>query len=141
MDILGDHYCSSCLHTLPDEQICPFCGHNPEEKYERYILEEGTLLNNRRYRIGVPNHEDNLYCYYGAWDYLQEKPVMIQEFFPKDLITRNILDSDDIIILKGKESLYWKKLNEYIQQSYYNKGKKIIDHFTENSFGYRIFEI
>lgn len=141
MNIKGKYYCSRCLAPLPDETVCLYCGHDPEERYDSHLMEEGTLLSDQRYRVGVVITEDNWYCCYGGWDYWKGKPVLIKELFPKKLISRDILVSDNVVIPSGREKEYAEVLKQYINMGY--RGvctPAIIDAFYCNGFGYHIFD-
>lgn len=140
MDIQGNHYCSRCLRSIPEEMICPYCSHNPEECYDEYLIEEGTLLNQGRYRIGVRFGENDEFCVYGAWNYEEGKPVMIKELFPKKMVSRNVMISDYIQILPGKSTEYLNLLKQYMNvQRIDENGLEILDKFLDNGFGYRVY--
>ena len=114
MNIKGKHYCSKCLKPISDEILCPFCGHNPETLFDSHLMEEGTLLADQRYRIGVIIKEDPMFCYYGGWDYCSEEPVIIHELFPKYLVSRNVLVSDTVLVSPEKKSEYDEMLHQFL---------------------------
>lgn len=141
MDIKGKHYCSRCLAPIFEEIVCPYCGHDPDEIYASCFMEEGTLLSDQRYRVGSIIKEDDFFCYYGGWDYLKDKPVIIKELFPKHLVTRDTFISDNIIIKPKKENQYKEMLNNFVD-IWNDKtiAAKIINVFISNGFGYQIFD-
>ncbi len=52
MNIGEEFYCSRYMRKIEDEDdICPRCGYDPYHETEQHMLEEGTLLHERRYQI------------------------------------------------------------------------------------------
>ena len=141
MNINGKHYCSRCLAPIPDEIVCPFCGHDPEASFDSSLMEEGTLLSDQRYRVGVIIKENHLFCYYGGWDYYYNKPVIIKELFPKHMVSRNIFVSDNAIVSPELKLQYDKMLNYFLC----SVNDMFILHpaihtFLCNGFGYHILD-
>lgn len=109
MTIKGNEYCSRCILPIGEDRICPHCGYDPQTNANAtYMLEDRTLLA-ERYLIGAAVGTGGFGITYAAWDKSLEIPVAIKEFYPKNLVTRNIDEDDEITILPGeKNRLYFQ---------------------------------
>lgn len=133
MNIGEKHYCSKCFSPLPEEMICPLCGHDPDEKISPTFLEEGTLLMHGRYQIGVPIQYDMQFCYYGAWDRLAGRPVVIKEFFPREMIYRDTTISDEINVRQEMWKQYQAASKAFLEDNTLenaNIENRIVQHET-----------
>ena len=106
MNIGEKFYCSSCLTELCDEQVCPFCGYDPSGIPDPDALEEGTLLNGIQYQLGAVKMRTENCITYGAFDYIRQKTLFIKEYFPADLATREISQTDRIVVLKENTAAF-----------------------------------
>ena len=93
---------------------CPFCHYkNTEERGGRLILKPGTILQGR-YIVGTPRGEGETDLTYIGWDELFDRKVLIQEFFPANLATRDA--NGGVVPLQGKEADLLKWTNEFVRQ-------------------------
>lgn len=116
MNIGENYFCSRCFCSLPEEMTCPQCGHDPDEVIASCFLEEGTLLAQGRYQIGVPIECNARFCYYGAWDHKSKVPVIIKEFFPRAVVSRDVSISNELYIHKEMLEQYAKELKQFIEK-------------------------
>ena len=95
-------------------ESCPFCHYkNTAEWDSRLILKPGTILQHR-YIAGTLRGEGETDLTYIGWDELFDRKVLIQEFFPSNLATR---DADGgVVPLQGKEADLLKWTNEFVRQ-------------------------
>lgn len=106
---IGEHfYCSRCMTELAEEGKCIKCGYDPCGKIDLNALEEGTLLQGVRFQIGAVQAKTDRYYYYGAYDYLKQKPVSIWELFPCVAVKR----IDDIVSAEPGVERQFSKLKE-----------------------------
>ena len=83
--------CYGCFQPMSDEaKVCSCCGFSLE-KYERHkwILATGTLLNGK-YLIGRTLGEGGFGITYLAWDTNMETRVAIKEYYPGNLVSRDV---------------------------------------------------
>lgn len=98
-------YCSRCLKPMEQAGPCPFCGYDSRHAPSfPFALEERTVLKNR-YLLGAVIGAGGFGITYAAWDKVLGTPVAIKEYFPRDCVTRDIDESDDVLLLPGDENL------------------------------------
>lgn len=83
--------CSNCFNILEDSyNVCPKCGQKVNKiVQESNALAEGTLLNGK-YLIGKVLGEGGFGITYLAWDQYLKTQIAIKEFFPNNMVTRNM---------------------------------------------------
>lgn len=142
MNIGEKYYCSRCFAQIPKEMICPSCGYDPDNTAAVHFLEEGTLLEHGRYQIGAPVKYDDRFCYYGAWDNQDMEPVIVMEFFPQRMISRDITISDEINIRHGWEKQYQKEAEQFLLSSTNSAqgGFRINDRISHHRVSYLIMK-
>lgn len=114
MNIGEKYYCSRCFAQIPKEMVCPSCGYDPDDTAAVHFLEEGTLLEHGRYQIGAPVKYDDRFCCYGAWDNQEMEPVIVMEFFPQLMISRDVTVSDEINIRHGWKKQYQRESAQFL---------------------------
>lgn len=120
MKIKGINVCIGCMHPLDKDGECPHCHLNIKEyKPIPHCLLPGTTLA-KRYMLGKVLGEGNFGITYVAWDFVLEVPVAIKEFFPADLVNRDIIrGTDKDVYAQGNEAEYQKRLDKFIQEARY----------------------
>ena len=104
---IGEHfYCSRCLHELEREGICDRCNYDPSAPVDKYALEEGAILNQRRFYIGAVREKLKIGYIYGAYDYLMLHPVYIFEYFPDIPLERDEVTGTEIRVPCGYENIF-----------------------------------
>lgn len=137
--------CINCFKDKLDKAlVCKYCGFD-ESKYtqDSMALKPKTLLNNR-FVIGISIEQTELFIRYSAFDINLKKRVIIEEFFPYQLVERN---DTSVELLNEKFKPYFKYgLTRFLTDSEkLNKIKiscvpEIIHSFKENNTAYRVFE-
>lgn len=146
MLINGLQLCIGCMHTLTDINECPHCGLMQTEyaPLPRCLI-PGTKLANR-YMLGRVLGEGSFGITYIGWDEIRNIPVAIKEYYPSDLVSRDVLRSKDKNVYAfGKEdtSDYETQLQKFYEEaqnlSKFNHLKNIVsvyDFFYENQTAY-----
>lgn len=93
--------CYGCMNDAKGEQICPHCGFSKDTVQTSPFLPLGTKLDKERYIVGrvLDNRSDS--ARYIAYDNTDNKTVLIREFLPKDLFTRN---ENSVVVTISKNS-------------------------------------
>ena len=148
MEIDGVIYCSQCARWLDAPGVCPFCGydeHNPPTVTVE--LEEGTLLNGR-YQLGRVLGNGGFGLTYVAWDYVLGTPVAVKEYFPRYLVTRNSLASDDVRCAPEDRTVYELGLRRFVRESHILATLQSVrgivtvhDFFEDNGTAYLVMEL
>lgn len=131
MNIGDKYFCSSCLHSLMEEGVCPYCGHDPRDEQDEQALEEGTVLRMGRYQIGAVYRKREDGFIYGAYDHCLMKPVFIVEYFPKAMAKRQI-ETENLVMVERKKINEYKKgmaaFTSSCESTFLHKGRR----FEEN---------
>lgn len=105
MIIKEKHYCSRCMRPLEEGGPCGSCGFDPKAAPAYpFALEERTVLKGR-YLLGAVIGAGGFGITYAAWDKVLGMPVAVKEYFPRDFVTRDIDEADDVLLLPGDENL------------------------------------
>ena len=91
--------CTSCFQEKEDV-ICNKCGYIEPESRRKSLLPARVFLNDR-YIIGEVVNIDNSSIEYKAWDTKEERIVEIQEYYPREIVSR---DADDIGVTVASQS-------------------------------------
>ena len=105
MIIKERHYCSRCMRPMENAGPCISCGYNSRTAVAYpFALEERTVLKGR-YLLGAVIGAGGFGVTYAAWDKVLGMAVAIKEYFPRDFVTRNIEEADDVLLLPGDENM------------------------------------
>lgn len=150
MRIKERNLCISCMHPLGEERVCSFCGFE-QETYNPIprCLAPGTILADR-YVTGRVLGEGSFGITYIGWDTVMEIPVTIKEYFPSDMVSRDVIcGSDNRVYLyeNDKTKNYAVQLKKFMNEakclSRFNQVKGIVsarDFFYENDTAYIVMQ-
>jgi phosphate transport system substrate-binding protein len=137
--------CISCFKEKLDKTlVCKNCGFD-ESKYiqNTMALKPKAFLNNR-FIIGISLEQTELFIRYSAFDLNLKKRVIVEEFFPYQLVKRS---DNSVELLNEKFRPYFKYgLTRFLNDSEKLSKIKIsclselIHSFRENGTAYRVFE-
>lgn len=153
LGILGENmeqYCINCMNPLEQDGRCRICGNLAQTAVSTpRCLEAGTILLNR-YLIGKVLGEGSFGITYIGRDLLLETVVAIKEYFPLNLVSRDVRSSGDhaLYTLHGDpKSLYQKGLKQFYNEakilSRFQKLEGIVsvyNLFYENNTAYLVME-
>ena len=107
--------CLNCMESYEDHlDSCPFCHYKePREWDSKLILKPGFILQ-ERYITGTLRAEGETDLTYIGWDGLFDRKVLIQEFFPTRLASRDA--SGRVVPLQGAEAEFRKWADEFVRQ-------------------------
>ena len=120
MEINNHHLCIGCMHELHSKEVCPYCG--LEQRSYTSIprcLIMGTRLADR-YVLGKVLGEGSFGITYIGWDTLLEIPVAIKEYYPSDLVSRDVVRGNDtsVYLFSGIEKEeYEKRLERFLKEA------------------------
>lgn len=150
MYINGHNLCIGCMRPLGPESRCSFCGMKQEEytPIPRCLM-PGTELAGR-YVTGKVLGEGSFGITYMGWDTRMDIPVAVKEYFPCDMVSRDVIcGSDNSVYLYENEKkhdyhLYLKKFwGEAKCLSRFNQVEGIVsvrDFFYENRTAYLVMQ-
>ncbi|MBQ6972782.1 MAG: leucine-rich repeat protein [Synergistaceae bacterium] len=118
MNIGEEFYCPHCMKQISyEEEKCPHCNYDLSQTQSVSFLEEGTLLQNGRYQLGVAIGSGGFGITYAAWDIALGHPVAIKEYYPQGLCERDSSEDDSVIINPGREGMYQAGLFRFIREA------------------------
>lgn len=101
----NEHFCLGCMSYLENpDALCPNCGWLKSMKNNISQLQAGYILTNEnqteKYIIGRALGQGGFGISYLAWNTLREERVVVKEYFPAVLVTRdnssnNVMPIDD----------------------------------------------
>ena len=82
--------CYNCFHYAPEGRACPYCGYDPRENEDKYLvaLKPGTPLANR-YLVGRVLGQGGFGITYVAFDDQTKSRVAVKEYMPTDFAFRD----------------------------------------------------
>lgn len=150
MEINKHHLCIGCMHELQNKEICPYCG--LEQRSYTPIprcLIMGTRLA-ERYVLGRVLGEGSFGITYIGWDTLLEIPVAIKEYYPSDLVSRDVIrGNDNSVYLFGgiEKEEYDRRLERFLKEARnltrFNQLSSIVsvrDFFYANNTAYIVMD-
>lgn len=148
MYIHGQNRCIGCMQPLDTDGGCSFCGLKQEEYHAiPRCLQPGMELASR-YVIGKVLGEGSFGITYAGWDKQMNIRVAIKEYFPSDMVSRDVICGlDHSVYLYESEKkqdydVYLKKIWEEAKcLSRFNKVDGIVsvrDFFYENNTAYLV---
>lgn len=117
MNIGESFYCSRCMKKMEEEDICPFCGYDPDTLAGKAELEEGILLQDGRYQLGTVYDADDFCITYAAWDHMFQKPVFIKEYFPGTFAKRVASETTAVSVDTDNKTRYAEGLLQFIKSA------------------------
>lgn len=142
--------CIGCMKPLGTDKVCPHCGLNQEEyRPIPRCLSLGTVLL-QRYVTGRVLGEGAFGITYIGWDMVLDIPVAIKEYFPSDMVSRDVIcgSGNDVYLYENEKKkdydTYLKKfLGEAQCLSQLNQIEGIVsvkDFFYENNTAYIVMQ-
>ncbi len=140
-----DELCMSCMREIGDVKQCPYCGfHADSPQITPYLPIRSTISN--RYLVGKLIDYNGDGASYMGWDLSSKTAVVIREFMPDAIATRQ-QGKTELMPLPGKEELYndclqsftelWRKLMRLTGLSAL---VEVFDIIEENNTAYAIEE-
>ena len=114
-----EQYCYNCMSLVGQgSTFCRYCGNNLSESSDMspYQLKPGTVLQNR-YLIGSVLGEGGFGITYIGLDKVLAKRVAVKEFYPAGAAHRASVVSGDVIITRGKEPMYRRGVERFVQEA------------------------
>lgn len=110
--------CYNCMKTFPQlnsKERCPCCGYINDSTFSGDdVIIPGTILHGR-YIVGTTIRVRQSDVIYHGYDYLFSKKVRIQEYYPRDLASRN--EKQEICAEHFQEDRYRQGLEQFIYKS------------------------
>lgn len=133
--------CVSCFAPGPGPGPCPVCGYEARVCGDPcWWLIPGTLLKGR-YVVGRSVSCTSAQIKYLGWDLERDAVVEVVEYFPRELVTRDVTHCDDMVCIPGREGAvdsgarkFWEKVRLYAQCV----GLSRIDFFFRNNTCYYV---
>lgn len=150
MEVNGLHLCIGCMRELDNMDVCQHCGlvqkdYAPTPR----CLIPGTRLSNR-YILGRIIGEGSFGITYIGWDEVLAFPVAIKEYYPVDLVSRDVIRGNNTNVYMYaniEETEYHKKLERFLKEARdltrFNQLNAIVsvrDFFYENNTAYIVMD-
>ncbi len=140
--------CLGCMKLIEDDTLtCPYCGFEQKLKQSLPFLPLGAHLQGEKYIVGKRMTSNNESTKYLGYDTLSESPVIIREFLPNGLCSRN-RSSNNLFTTKEKVTVYKRLENKFLDYNRtlarlkdYSAVTAIYDIFTENNTAYTVEEL
>ncbi len=108
-----DELCMSCMREIGDEKQCPYCGfHADSPQIAPYLPIRSTISN--RYLVGKLIDYNGDGASYMGWDLSTKSAVVIREFMPDAIATREI-GKTEVVPIQGKEDVYYDCLQSFTE--------------------------
>lgn len=150
MEVNGRRLCIGCMNILDEKGTCSFC-HLKQESYRPApkCLLPGTVLA-ERYVLGKVLGEGGTGITYIAWDRVLELAVAVKEYYPRELVSRDVIRGTDqnvyVYAEEGKKD-YERGLHKFLSEARYlsqfNQLNGIVpvrDFFYANNTAYIVME-
>ncbi len=104
-------YCMGCMNPLPEGRTeCGICGYPVGKQNPPMYLPTGTILSDR-YLVGRLLDAGGDAARYIGFDQVSKAPILIREFFPDTLCTRE--ENGELQILGGCENTFAEYLEKF----------------------------
>ncbi|WP_051199578.1 serine/threonine-protein kinase [Butyrivibrio fibrisolvens] len=115
---MGIIRCPHCQEMIPDDFThCGFCGKDVKVKNEKYMLQIGTVLQDRYY-IGAAIGQGGFGITYSCCDLRLDMKVAIKEYYPDRLVQRDTEVSDNVVLINpSKKSVYDHEMNKCLLEA------------------------
>ena len=150
MEIENRHLCIGCMSELNSDGICPSCQ-LVQKDYAPIprCLVPGTILENRYY-LGKVIGEGAFGITYIGWDSRLAIPVAVKEYYPSDLVSRDLVRGTDTNVYffeKEGQETYQQQLKQFLDEarnlSRFNQVNGIVavrDFFYANNTAYIVMD-
>ena len=125
---MAERFCYGCMRVKYQSPVCEHCGYDERQLNQRHQLPIGTVLKNQ-YIIGRVLGQGGFGITYIGWDRVLNMRVAIKEYFPGNMVFRNLTDGPgvdffgkDITAFEKQKERFLKDFSESLQE---NKGKNI----------------
>ncbi len=108
--------CPGCFREGRNEEPCPYCGLDPERPAPSDGLPVGAMLDGRYTLGGILGKPDGFGVEYRAWDRVEERSVVVEEFAPGMLADRN--PEGCLIPHAGRNATLFGAAVEYFKEAY-----------------------
>ena len=141
--------CKGCMeHYSDDLKVCPHCGYeNGSPPKNPLHMMPGSLLADR-YIVGKVLGFGGFGVTYIAWDGLLQTKVAIKEYFPSDLSTRTLGETQIVVYGDEKKQRYGEGMKKFVNEAKklakFNTTEgivKIFDAFESNNTAYIVMEL
>ena len=149
MEVNGVNRCIGCMQPLTDE-LCDHCQLEQQSYHTipRCLL-PGTILA-KRYILGKVLGQGSFGITYIGWDKVLELPVAIKEYYPSDLVSRDVLRGTDPTVYlyqQMSKQEYQDQLDKFLNEARcltrFNQLNGIVtvrDFFFENNTAYIVMD-
>lgn len=138
--------CVYCFAPKGEDGVCYKCGYESGLcDLPGWWLSPGTVLKGR-FLVGKNLSSDSNQIRYLGWDLDQEKTVEIMEYFPRQLVTRDITYSSEVVTVPGCEDKVEKGRQEFFEKAklFYNCVTRVeeimMDFFIRNNTCYYVLK-
>lgn len=141
--------CLGCMNEMAEgETLCRNCGwENAKGSNEQHQLCPGTVLQGK-YLVGKVLGEGGFGITYIGWNIFREEKVAIKEFYPQELMVRDMENHTTVHTFAGKEKVVQKGKDVFIREAKTMAGLSKIegivdmkDVFTENQTVYIVMDL
>ncbi len=136
--------CFGCMEPKTGETVCPNCGYIQDSPYLPSYIMPGTILNDR-YIVGKLKNYNGESANYIGYDTVTENKVMIKEYMPDALCTRE-KGSNIISVNPNYVAQYKTYMSEFVELNKTLSKMRTLNHiipaadmFGDNNTGYVIF--
>ncbi len=105
--------CMGCMKDNGGAEVCPYCGYHEDALPLAPYLPTKTWLEDR-YLVGKLLSSNGEGATYLGWDNVMQAPVMIREFLPTNLATREEGETE-VKVTEGYEATYNSCLGSFLE--------------------------
>ncbi len=112
MDYSND-LCMGCMNKLNEDKSCSYCGYTADSPYIKIYLPPKTVLDDR-YLVGKVLSYNGEGASYIGYDMKNDEKVVIHEYMPESLCTRNA-DKTKVIVSSSSVEKYKTYMAEFAE--------------------------